>query len=260
MKLEGNNVYYGDNVKLGKNVRIGFNSIIHDNVTIGDNTIIGNNCIIGEPIGRIYHSDDYQNPPLVIGAGSIIRSNTIIYAGSTFGSNLQTGHFVTIRENNIVGHHCSFGMFSNILTDCKIGDYVRFHSYDSISENTTIDSFVHFYPFVTTTNCVAPPEETLLPSHYGEFSIIASNSVLLPGVDIGRHCFVAAQSTVKGKVDDFSFMTGNPAKRLMDVRDLPIINPITKQRQYPWPYNFDRGMPWAGIGFEEWLKQNNREL
>jgi hypothetical protein len=32
-----------------------------------------------------------------------------------------------------------------------------------------------------------------------------------------------------------------------------------KTRHYPWPYNFERGMPWEGIGYDEWLKKSNYE-
>ncbi len=79
-------------------------------------------------------------------------------------------------------------------------------------------------------------------------------------MEIGRHCLVGARSRVGGKFEDISFINGDPAKRIMDVRKAPIINRCTKKFQYPWPYNFDRGMPWAGIGYDRWLKENNREI
>lgn len=260
MKFNGININIGLNVKLGKNVQIGDNTTIYDNVTIGDNTIISSNCLIGEPVSNYYKDTYYHNPELVIGNDSIIRSNTIIYAGTVIGSNLNTGHFAIIRENNVLGHHCSVGVYTHLMDRCKIGNYVRFHSYDSIGELSEIGDFVQFYPCVTTTNSPVPPSDILLGCKFGEFSIIASNAIFLPGSELGRHCFVGSQSSVKGKYEDFSFIAGNPAKRLMDLRKAPIINPETKKRQYPWPYNFTRNMPWEHIGFDEWLRINNKEL
>lgn len=260
MKFNNINVQIGENVLLGENVKIGDNTTIYDNVIIGDNTIISSNCLIGEPTGAYYTDSNYSNKLLKIGANSIIRSNTIIYAGCTIGDGLQTGHHTIIREGNELGKNCVVGVYCNILPDCKIGDGAHFHSYDSISEGSIIGSYAYLYPFVTLTDDPTPPSNEWLACKIGEFTVVASNSFLLPGTQIGRHCLVGAQSRVGGKFEDFSFINGSPAKRIMDVRKAPIVNRQTKRLQYPWPYNFDRGMPWAGIGFDEWLKVNNREL
>ena len=89
MKFNNRNITIGENVTIGKNVKIGDDTIIYDNVIIGDNTIICNNCILGEPLNNYYYSEEYENPPLVIGSNSLIRSHCIFYAGSEFGDNLQ---------------------------------------------------------------------------------------------------------------------------------------------------------------------------
>ena len=71
---------------------------------------------------------------LKIGKGARIRSGTVIYAGSTIGANLETGHNVLIREQNEIGDN--FTIWSNTVIDygCRIGNsvvircnvYVRF--------------------------------------------------------------------------------------------------------------------------------------
>lgn len=95
----------GENVTIGQNVTIGAKSIVYDNVVIGDDTFIGPDCIIGEPNVAIHDlRDSYINPVLQIGAGSLIRSGSIIYAGSTLGENFECGHRVTIRESAQIGH------------------------------------------------------------------------------------------------------------------------------------------------------------
>ena len=260
MMFNNINVYIGKNVVLGKNVKIGDNTTIYDNVEIGDNTIICSNCILGEPVGAYYRKKDYNNPKLTIGSDCVIRSNTIIYAGTTIGNKLQTGHHTIIRENNILGEGCVVGVYCNILDGCKIGNYVRFHSYDSIAENSIIDDFCYFYPFVTVTDDPTPPSNCWLPCKFGKFTVIASNAFILPGTEVGKHCFITAQSRVGGKFEDFSFINGSPAKRVFDTRKVPIINRETKRRQYPWPYNFERNMPWEGIGFDKWCEETGETL
>lgn len=260
MMFNKKNVFIGKNVVLGKNVRIGDNTIVYDNVIIGDNSVIAANCVIGEPINDYYHSDRYINPSLEIGENALIRSNTIIYAGSKIGCNFQSAHYVTIRESNKIGDNCVVGMYTHILNGCTIGNYARFHSYDSIGENSEIGDFVFFYPFVTITTDPTPPSNELLICKIGEFTQIASGCLLLPGAEIGRHCLIGVQSRVGGRFKDFSFIAGTPARRIMDVRQAPIVNRETRKRQYPWPYNFSRNMPWAECGFDQWLETNNRKL
>ena len=254
MRFNNRNIHIGQNVQLGKNVKIGDNTSIYDNVIIGDNTIICDNCIIGEPTSNYYCDVNYVNPQLKIGTDSIIRSHSIIYAGSTIGDGLQMGHHSVIRENNILGNHCMVGGFVTILNGCHIGNYVRFHSYDEIGEESEIEDFVFFYPNVIAATDPTPPSNTIKKCHFGAYTQVTSNVMVLPGTDLGKHCVVTAQSHVSGNFEDFSFISGNPAKRVADSRKMPLFNNETRKRQYPWPYNFSRNMPWCDCGYEEWLK------
>jgi UDP-3-O-[3-hydroxymyristoyl] glucosamine N-acyltransferase len=89
MKFNNINVNISKKAKIGINVKIGDNTTIYDNVVIGDNTIIANDCIIGEPTNEYYFKEEYENPETLIGDGSLIRSHTILYAGSIFGESLK---------------------------------------------------------------------------------------------------------------------------------------------------------------------------
>ncbi len=46
----------------------------------------------------------------------------------------------------------------------------------------------------------------------GSGTAIGINSILLPGVEIGRDCVIGAGSVVRGRVPDNSLVVGNPAK------------------------------------------------
>ena len=82
--------------------------------------------------------------------------------------------------------------------------------------------------------------------------------MIFPGTDIGKHCVIAARSHVNGKFEDYSFIAGNPGKRMTDVRKVPLFNQETNKRQYPWPYNFSRNMPWNECGYDEWIKDSEQ--
>ena len=244
----------GDGVSLGENVVIGARSIIYDNVVIGDNCRIGADVILGEPSAGIYHdADSYQNPPLVIGKSSIIRSGSILYAGSTFGDRLETGHRVTIREGTKAGINLRVGTLSDIQGDCEIGNYVRFHSNVHVGQKSVIGNYVWIFPYVVLTNDPHPPSDLMLGVVVEDYAVIATMSVVLPGVVIGKDALVGAGSIVNRRVDSESVVTGNPAKKVCSVRDIK--SKLDGSQVYPWRYGFDRGMPWEGKGFDGWVNE-----
>ena len=253
MKFNNHNVQIGQNVHLGKNVRIGDNSIIYDNVIIGDNTIVGEYCVIGEPTGAYYLQVGYSNPPTVIGANSHIRSFTLIYAGSTFGDSLVTGHRATIREGAVFGTNCLISTQVDVQGNSTFGDYCRLYSNVHICENSKLGNFVFVYPYTVFTNDRQPPGNSYLGPTVGDYTIITVHCVLLPGVVIGENCLIGANSVVHKDLADYSFAMGSPAKVMRDVRTLAGKEGMPPQ--YPWMHNFERGMPWQGIGYDTWLSK-----
>jgi acetyltransferase-like isoleucine patch superfamily enzyme len=255
MKFENRNVVISPNAKIGKNVRIGDNTTIYDNVVIGDNTTICNNCIIGEPINEYYQCNDYINSPTIIGSDSLIRSHTIIYADTIIGNKFETGHRVTIREKTIIGNNCRAGTLTDIQGHSIIGNYCRFHSNVHICQNSKIGNFVFIYPYVVLTNDPHPPSNISEGPDIKDFVQISTSSIILPGIVIGEHSLVGANSVLTKNVEPFSLVAGNPAKYLKDVRELK--SRETGEAHYPWPQNFDREMPWQDIGYENWKNLDN---
>lgn len=241
----------GDNVHLGQDVTIGANSIIYDNVTLGDKTVVGANCILGEPNVSIYSGNaNYENPKLLIGAHSLIRSGTTIYAGSELGERFECGHHVTIRESSKIGNNVRIGTLSDIQGHCEIGNYVRFHSNVHIGHKSVVKDFVWIFPYVVLTNDPHPPSETLMGVTVEEFAVIATMSVILPGVTVGRDSLVGASSMVRKDVEPETVVAGNPAKCVASIHDVK--SKADGSSVYPWRESFDRGMPWQDIGYRKW--------
>lgn len=257
MKFNNRNVHISSKAKIGHNVKIGDNSVIYDNVVIMDNSIIANDCVIGEPGNDYYFKEDYQNPETIIGEGAFIRSHTIIYAGSQFGRNFSTGHRVTVRENSIFGNNCRLGTVTDIQGHVEFGNNCWLHSNVHIGQQSKIGNFVFIYPYVVLTNDPTPPSNTCIGVTIGDFSQIAVGTVLLPKTKIGKHSLVGAQSLVGGSYEDYSLIAGNPGKFIKDVRELK--SKENGNSHYPWPYNFERGMPWENIGFDKWKIANGYE-
>lgn len=52
----------------------------------------------------------------------------------------------------------------------------------------------------------------------GDHSWIGANSVIMPGVQLGKFCVVAANSFVNKSFDDFSVIGGNPARLIRKLK------------------------------------------
>lgn len=257
MKFNNRNVFISPSATIGNNVRIGDNSAIYDNVVIKDNTIIGNDCVIGEPLSEYYEDKNYKQPELIIGKNSLIRSHTIIYAGCQIGDFFSCGHRVTIREFSKIGRNCRIGTVSDLQGYLNIGDYCWLHSNVHIGQNSKIGNFVFIYPYVVFTNDPTPPSSICIGPTVGDYSQIAVFSILLPGIKIGKHCLIGAGSVVGKDIVDYQLVLGSPAKPVKDVREVK--SRETGESHYPWPYKFDRGMPWENIDFDEWEKKNRSD-
>lgn len=254
MKFNNRNVHVSPNARIGNNVRLGDNVVIYDNVEIGDNAVIANDCVLGEPTNAYYFDSDnnYQNPVTRIGSGALVRSHAIIYAGCTIGENFTSGHRITIREYTEIGRNCSVGTTCDIQDNVKLGDYCRLHSNVTLGSGSELEDFVFMYSYSVMTNDPFPPSEEIRSAKIGKFSQIAVHAVILPGIVIGRHCLIGANSVVSKKIPDYSMATGSPAKVERDVREFRALG---IGHPYPWPRRFSRGMPWEKVGYEAWKSE-----
>jgi acetyltransferase-like isoleucine patch superfamily enzyme len=253
MKFNGRNVHISPVAQIGINVKIGDNTTVYDNVVVGDNSVICNDCVLGEPLAAYYSVSAYDNPPTLIGEGSLIRSHSIIYAGCTIGPGFSSGHRVTIREGTEIGQHCSAGTLCDIQGRVKIGNHSKLHSNVHISQTCTIGSYVFLFPFSVMTNDPIPPCNDVKGGQIGDFSVVGVHAVILPGIRVGQNCLIGANSVVRRSLQDFSLATGDPAKVVMDIRDYAVMG---MGKPYPWMQRFKRGMPWEQIGFDAWIQQS----
>lgn len=240
--------YVAAQAQLGDGVEIGPFSIIHNNVVIGDHTTIGAYCELG------ISTSLGDGTALVIGNHSLVRSHSIFYESSSFGDKLITGHRVTVREGTIAGINLQLGTLCDIQGDCTIGDYVRFHSNVHIGKKSVIHNFVWIFPYVVLTNDPTPPSETLLGCEIGQFSAIATMSVILPGVKIGEQCLIGAHACVGQDVPDGMIAVGVPAKVVGSTSKIKLRDG-SERKAYPWTTHFHRDYPQNVVDL--WVNQGD---
>ena len=145
------------------------------------------------------------------GKGALIRRNTRmdLLPFNTF----SIGDYSTIEDfctvNNGVGkvqigNKTRIGIGSVIIGPVSIGDDVR------LAQNVVITALNHNYQ--DTTLPISEQGVKAEQIYIGDETWIGANSVILPGVFIGKHCVVAAGSIVTKNVPSYSVVAGNPAR------------------------------------------------
>lgn len=222
-----------EQAQLGKNVSIGPFSVISRHAIIGDNSTIGSHCLIGEG----------DHGPLEIGNNAIIRSHSVLYSGSTFDADFETGHSVTVREKTTAGRNLRLGTLCDIQGNLSIGNFVRCHSNVHIGMYSTVEDFVWIFPYVVLTNDPHPPSDTCTHGPtIGRAAVIGTMTTILPKVQVGSGSLVAAGSTVTKDVAPGRVVVGSPAKDLMPIEGIKCQDELLEQ-PYPWWNNFRRGYP-----------------
>ena len=114
-----------------------------------------------------------------------------------------------------IGKNCKIDSFVYIEGDVVIGDNCKIRPFVFIPTGVVIENDVFIGPNVVFTNDKYPKTSgdwKLLDTRVKIGASIGANSVILPGVTIGKRAMVGAGSVVTRDVPDNAVMTGNPAK------------------------------------------------
>lgn len=194
---------------------------IYANVLVGDGSTVEDFCIIGVPPRGARDGEK----PTVIGAGAVIRSHTVIYAGNVIGRHFQTGNKVNIRELNEIGDDVSIGTLSVVEHHVKIGHLVRIHTQAFIPEFSVLEEGCWVGPNVVLTNAKYPlspgVKDRLAGPVIRRGAKIGANATILPGIVVGENALVGAGAVVVRDVPAHAVVAGNPARVIGQLADLP---------------------------------------
>jgi acetyltransferase-like isoleucine patch superfamily enzyme len=161
---------------------------------------------------------------LTIGDGAVLRLGTIIYAGTSIGRQLETGHHVVIREENHIGDELRIWNSSTIDYGCTIGHRVKIHCNCYVAQYSVLEDDVFLAPGVTIANDKYPGWDEapvgLVGPTIRRGAQIGVNVTILPGVEIGAGALVGSGSVVTRDVPPGAVVVGNPARGVRSVEAL----------------------------------------
>ena len=145
------------------------------------------------------------------GKNSVIRRRTRLdvfpFNQFNLGESSVIEDFSTINNgvgDVIIGDRTIVGLSNVIIGPVTIGNDVM------LAQNITISGLNHGYEDVN----ISPSKqkEVKKPIFIADDVWIGANSVITPGVTLGKHCIIGAGSVVTKNIPEFTVAVGNPAK------------------------------------------------
>ena len=154
-----------------------------------------------------------------VGKNVLIAKNCIIIGveNISIGDNVRIDGFSTITAAQ--PGYLTIGSYVHIGGYCAIfaGAGVEMKYFSGLSQGVKIYSTSDNYSGSAMTNPMVPPEYTGVirkPVSLGKHSIVGSQTVVMPGVEIAEGCAIGANSLVTKTTESWSIYFGSPAKKL----------------------------------------------
>ena len=162
--------------------------------------------------------------------GARVRDGVKIHPSAEVSPHADVGagssiwHQAQVREGARLGRNCIVGKGAYIDFRVWIGDNVKIQNRASVYHGVTIEDGVFIGPHVCLTNDKLPravnPDGSLKtdanwdvgPILVRQGAAIGAQSVVLPGVTIGRWAMIGAGSVVTRDVPDYGLAWGHPAR------------------------------------------------
>jgi len=220
----------GKDVTIEDGAEVDRSAILGDHVVIRRGAVIGANTILGyrDPV-----KNEGDNLLTEIGRNSIVRSGSVVYAGTRIGDRSAIGHNCVLRERTIVGHDTYIGTLSCVEGDTIIGNYVGIQSHCYITKYCDVGDFTFIAPCFSGANDMAMTHRraghghNLIGFSTDKYVRIATGVIVLPGVHFGEGCIAAAGSVVTRDVPPYMLVMGIPARIVREASRDEVVVPAT---------------------------------
>jgi UDP-2-acetamido-3-amino-2,3-dideoxy-glucuronate N-acetyltransferase len=170
-----------------------------------------------------------QLPPAELGAGTVVSTGAIVFAGARLGERVIVGDQACIRERVTIGDDVVVGRGSLVENDTTIGALTKIQADAYVTAYATIEENVFIAPCVVTTNDnfmgrTKRRHELVKGPTIRRGARVGGGAVLCPGVEIGEEAFVGAGAVVVYDVAARTVVVGNPARAIRGVADEELLD------------------------------------
>jgi acetyltransferase-like isoleucine patch superfamily enzyme len=201
-------------------------AVVYPGTVIGDGCKILDYAVVGKQPTLSPRSTAKQEPlpPLELGAGTVVSTGAVVFAGTKIGERVIVGDQACVRERVEIDDDVVVGRGSLVENDTTFGALTKIQAHAYVTAYSTLEDNVFIAPCVTTTNDnfmgrTERRRELMKGPTIRRGARIGGGAVLLPGIEIGEEAFVGAGAVVTRDVAPRSLVVGSPARLLRQVPD-----------------------------------------
>jgi acetyltransferase-like isoleucine patch superfamily enzyme len=201
-------------------------AIVYPGTVLGDGCKVLDYAIVGKQPTLSPRSTAKRDelPPLELGAGTVVSTGAVVFAGTTIGERVVVGDQACVRERCTIGDDVVIGRGSLVENDTSVGALTKIQAHAYITAYSLLEDNVFIAPCVITTNDnfmgrTEKRHELVKGPTIRRGARIGGGCVLLPGIEIGEEAFVGAGAVVIRDVPPRALVVGNPARQIREVPD-----------------------------------------
>jgi acetyltransferase-like isoleucine patch superfamily enzyme len=222
-------VFLRGDIKTGKRCYFSTGSNVQGPARIGNSVFFGERTSVGFPSQRqiLQFQEGETESPWIdsattkIGNHCIIRTESVIYAGSQIGNNVRMGHNTLIREQVTIGENTLVGTGVVIDGNTSVGKNVSIQTNVYIPWQTMIEDHVFLGP-----NCILTNDKYVMRKDYElkgpilrRGVSVGAGAVILPAIEIGPEAVIGAGAVVTKDVPPKAIVYGVPGRIHSSVPD-----------------------------------------
>jgi acetyltransferase-like isoleucine patch superfamily enzyme len=199
-------------------------AVVYPGTVIGEGCQILDGAVVGKQPSLSPRSTAKREelPPAELGAGTVVSTGAIVFAGTRIGERVIVGDQACVRERVEIGDDVVIGRGSLVENDTTIGRLTKIQAMAYITAYSTLEEEVFIAPCVQTTNDnfmgrTEKRRELMKGPTIRRGARVGGGAVLCPGVEIGEEAFVGAGAVVVRDVPPRTVVVGNPARVLREV-------------------------------------------
>ena len=199
-------------------------AIVHPGTVVGEDCRILDYAVVGKQPVLSPRSTAAQEPlpPLELGAGTVVSTAAVVFAGTKIGERVIVGDQACVRERCTIGDDVIVGRGSLVENDTEVGARTKIQADAYVTAYSLLEEDVFVAPCVVTANDnfmgrTERRHKLRRGPTIRRGARVGAAAVLLPGIEIGEEAFVGAGAVVLRDVPPRAIVVGNPARQIREV-------------------------------------------